>query len=80
MKTLHIDCMCYHNMHTLRLTSFEGEPIIYIDIHLVRPRFWKRIWYSLKYIFRNSDLGYEETVLDKDKAMLIKNFIDETFN
>lgn len=54
--TAYFECTCGASEHTLRFTYSEGDGMfpstLYTEIYLHNyKRFWKRLWYGIKYIF-----------------------------
>jgi hypothetical protein len=46
-------CECGSSEHQVIIRYFEDDidPMVYVDIHLVKRSFWARVKYALKYIF-----------------------------
>lgn len=44
-------CSCHNVEHQLIFSYFPKEGYVYVNIHLVPDVWYKRIWYTIKYIF-----------------------------
>lgn len=46
-------CGCGSSEHQMIMRYFEDdiESTVYVDVHLVKRKFWSRIKYAIKYIF-----------------------------
>ena len=51
MKDEVIVCKCAEINHCCIITYNEEDKEVYINIHLNRLSFWKRLVYGIKYIF-----------------------------
>lgn len=82
MNPKYIECACYSREHTLRV-SFdplnEDTPAFYVETHLTKLRFWKRVSYAVSYIFgKQSKYGaFEETVLYKKEVEELRDLCNE---
>ena len=70
-------CACYSHEHQFTFTKDEddGEKTVYLTVHLTQRPFWKRVWYSLHYIFGHQcNYGaFDEVVLNDTHS---KSFIE----
>lgn len=79
-----IDCNCSAVEHTLRFLYFDDDTDIrdhdlYIDVYLVKNKWYKRIWLGIKYIFGyQSKYGnFTEIIYDAEKVKELKAFLGE---
>lgn len=50
-ETHFFECQCGSDEHTLRFIYDKEHNEVYLSIFLNNPRFCKRIWLALKYVF-----------------------------
>lgn len=63
-------CECSSAEHTIVFSYWEGEPEVYVSIHLAKLPLWKRIAHTVKYI-----LGHRSKYGDFDEIILgTKNY------
>ena len=70
-------CKCSSNEHQMIITVFEDEPEVFVDIHLTKQSFIKRLIYGIKYIFGYQCKygAFEEVILDKTHINSLKEII-----
>lgn len=68
MKTDLIMCACHNPEHQMIFMRDEDERLVYVQIHLKKNTFWKRLIYGVKYIFGyQSRYGaFDEIILDNE--------------
>ena len=74
----YFECSCSSAEHLVRLRYFpEDKDFAYLEVHLVRDTFFKRLIYAAKYIFGSGSVNFAEVLLDKDTATKMRNVINE---
>ena len=63
-------CQCGNTEHQIIFTAFEGEPEVYMSVHLNKLPLLKRIVCAIKYIF-----GYKSKYGDFDEVIIGKDEI-----
>ncbi len=85
MRRLPIICDCHDLEHQFWF-AFDPEdvdyPQLYLEIHLSKQPFFRRLLYAVKYIFgRQSKYGaFAEAVLSDNKVAAIEEFLSEFRN
>lgn len=80
-------CQCYSTEHQIIIFYDEDEnnegkyPVCYINIHLNKTSFWRRLLYGIKYIFgyRSKYGAFEEFIInpkDADKLQKVVNYLN----
>jgi hypothetical protein len=73
-------CVCNHLDHLVVLNVNEDKTNtdITIEVHLSPLPLYKRLINAVKYVFgiRSRYGDYEEVVIDKEKAIQLKNFFE----
>lgn len=72
MKRTLVVCNCSSIEHQMVINSFEDEPDqLYIEMHLTKHSFWKRLKYGIRYIFGYQCKygAFEEIIIDKDRLI-----------
>jgi len=84
MKTLYLDCDCYHMEHSIRFATLENhhaedDPEVYVTLYLVKQRLLRRVWLGLKYIFGfKSQFGhFGETVFGDRQTQQLQQFLED---
>jgi hypothetical protein len=84
MKTLTLECDCYHMEHSIRFARFEDthvddKPEVYVTLFLVKQRLLRRVWLGLKYIFGfKSQFGhFGETIFGDVQTQQLQHFLEE---
>jgi hypothetical protein len=82
-KKLLVSCLCTNPEHSMIIELFEWKKEGIVDdvdlniyIHLQRVGFFQRIKNAFSYIIGRK-VCYEEILLDENKAVEIKNIIDQ---
>lgn len=78
-----IECTCTSPEHVLLLRFFTDEKekydhSLYVDVYLQMPKWYKRIWRAIKYIFgyRSRYGDFTEIVYDIERVKELKAFLD----
>lgn len=74
----HFDCQCTELCHSLRFTVDPTDGDVWIDVHLNRLPWHKRLWIGIRYILGIDDRGvqYEETILRHEDYQRIRDLLD----
>lgn len=74
----HFDCQCTELAHSLRFSVDPTDGDIWIDVHLNRLPWHKRLWIGVKYILGVNDRGiqYEETLLRHEDYQRIRDMLE----
>jgi hypothetical protein len=77
MINRYVECACYSPYHTLRFSADDETEEVYVDVWLLRPVWYKRIWIALRYVFgKPSRFGFfEETLLTKEQQEQVKDLL-----
>lgn len=77
MNRHYLECACSCPEHVIRVSVDEEYKEMIIEVCMVRPSFWRRVWLSLKYVFSINDCHYEETLLDLDQVKNLHSVCDK---
>ena len=72
-----IICACGDVEHQMIFRTIDGDDDVYVDIHLVKLPFFKRLWYGVKYIFgyRSKYGAFDEIILTKKHKQTLSRVI-----
>jgi hypothetical protein len=78
---LYLECSCHAPEHTIRFSYIadDDNPELFVDVSLSgRPRWHKRVWNAIKYIFgyRCQYGHFNEFIYDLDEAAQLKEFLE----
>jgi hypothetical protein len=68
-------CACSSPEHQLILRKIDGEPEVYVEIHLTHLRLLQRLWIAIRYVF-----GYKCTYGCFQEIILNNNTQEEMIN
>jgi len=73
-------CQCNSTEHQLIFSYFPDDKEVYVSVHLIPNRFWKRLINAIKYIFgHKSEYGdFDEFIFkseDADKLQSVVNYL-----
>ena len=77
-----LDCYCCTPEHKIVVSNYqyldESDLTIYVQLHQYHS-FWARLKLAIKYLFNKSNPygHWDTTLLNKDKALELKNFLDD---
>lgn len=80
-------CECYSPEHSLTFTLWDygkNDVELYVNVHLLSPNFFKRIWIALKYVFgyKCQYGNFDEMLFKREDAdrliQLLQTFKDKT--
>jgi len=84
MKTLYLDCDCYHMEHSIRFARFdnqhpEDDPEVYVTLYLAKQRLLRRVWLGLKYIlgFKSQFGHFGETIFGDRQTRKLQQFLED---
>ena len=72
-----IICACSSAEHQLLFRTVEFDDDVYVEIHLAKLPFLKRLWYGVKYIFGyQSRYGaFDEVIITKEHLPKLKRVV-----
>lgn len=72
-------CECSSREHQIIIEHEEEDNILYVNIHLTKPSFWRRMKIGLKYIFGYQCKygAFEEVILSKEHLPDLKELINK---
>ena len=72
-----IICACHNAEHQMIFRTIEGDDDVYVDIHLCKLPFFKRLWHGIKYIFGyTSKYGdFDEIIITPDDAQKLDDVV-----
>jgi hypothetical protein len=78
----YLECDCNSIEHNLRFSYIEDDetPQLFVDVPLLsRPRWYKRVWFALKYVFgyRCRYGHFDEFVFSPDEVRQLKEFMEK---
>lgn len=71
-------CECNSPEHQFIVRYLSGDKEVYVDIHLTKATFWKRVWYAIKYVFGYQCKygAFDEIILNPDDAERLQKVVD----
>lgn len=74
-RRMHVVCACRSPEHQMILSYFPGEdhPEVYVEIHLCRQSFWRRLRYLFGYQCKYG--AFQEILLSPQTAREIATFL-----
>lgn len=72
-----IICACHSPEHQWVINTINGDDDVYVSYHLVKERWYKRIWYGIKYIFGYTcKFGhFDEMILTKEHLPKLRKIV-----
>lgn len=64
-----IVCACFNVEHQMIIEYDEEDNLAYVEYHLAKLPFWKRLWHGIKYIF-----GYRSKYGDFDEMIITDKY------
>ena len=72
------ECNSPEHMFVVNYLDEGDAKEVYVDIHLTKATFWKRVWYAIKYIFgyQCKHGAFDEIILNPDDAERLQKVVD----
>lgn len=69
-----LGCRCGCVECHIRVTTYDDEEDVFLEYHLSRTGFWRRVWNGIRYIFAGES-DYHDIILNPDEQRKLKRML-----